>query len=192
MHLPVTDRHFAVYPSGTYQRKTIEAAIKHTPGQKLAIDVGAHVGYWSGVLVGAFDEVYSIEPVRENFDCLVKNVPTAKHINAACGENHKRLKMVNPATNGNSGAWESRDGDEVDCITIDSLLLDPDLIKIDVQGYERNVLAGALETINRCKPVLCVEVVVNGVEHEGLVEFIKSLGYKVAESVRKDRIFVPC
>jgi len=54
----------------------------------------------------------------------------------------------------------------VKVITIDSLALpDLDLIKIDAEGHEPGVLRGAISTIERCRPVLCMEVKGNGVAY---------------------------
>jgi FkbM family methyltransferase len=40
---------------------------------------------------------------------------------------------------------------------LDSFALDPVFIKIDVEGAEREVIQGSMETIKRCRPVLLVE-----------------------------------
>lgn len=67
----------------------------------------------------------------------------------------------------------------VECITsevktLDSLKLNPDYIKIDVQGFEYQVLSGARETINRCKPIFLIE----RVKPDGDVyNFLKDFGY---------------
>lgn len=48
---------------------------------------------------------------------------------------------------------------EVEIITLDSLALtDVTAMKIDAEGFEEEVLAGAAETLRRCRPVLSVEV----------------------------------
>ncbi len=51
-------------------------------------------------------------------------------------------------------------GAEVDCNTLDGLLSNiwPTFIKIDVEGFEQRVLAGADFIIRNCKPVLAVAI----------------------------------
>ena len=46
---------------------------------------------------------------------------------------------------------------EVSLRRVDELGLEPDFIKIDVEGAELGVLAGLRETIERCQPVLMIE-----------------------------------
>jgi FkbM family methyltransferase len=187
--LPASDSHFTRTARGRYQHRAITAALAHTPGRDLVIDVGAHVGFWSDVFAQSFQRVVAIEPIPENFNCLVHNVPFITYINKACSDAPGTVRLHNPAPH-NSGAWETGDGVEVETITIDSLGLDPDLIKIDVQGYEQRVIDGALATIDRCHPVLCVEAVKNDQRDDRLIAAIEALGYRVAEQIRKDFIFV--
>jgi FkbM family methyltransferase len=65
---------------------------------------------------------------------------------------------------------------EVQCevSTLDLYKLSPIFIKIDVQGAEFNVLAGAQETLRRCEPILLVE------DYRGnpdTVRLMEGLGY---------------
>jgi len=57
-----------------------------------------------------------------------------------------------------------------------------DLLKIDVEGYELEVLRGAAQLIKRCKPILFVELDDNNLRDHGssaadLVESLESNGY---------------
>ena len=59
--------------------------------------------------------------------------------------------------------------------TLDLYRLSPVFIKIDVQGTEYNVLAGAQETLQRCEPVLVIE------DYRGnpnTVRLMEGLGYE--------------
>jgi FkbM family methyltransferase len=62
----------------------------------------------------------------------------------------------------------------VEVRTLDSFDLSPLAIKIDVEGYERAVIEGALETIDRCSPMLVIEMN-NQME---FLPLLKSLGYE--------------
>lgn len=58
---------------------------------------------------------------------------------------------------------------------LDDQILDPVFIKIDVQGYERDVLSGGIETLKRHEPVLMVEEFRKSAD---LVAFLTDLGYE--------------
>ena len=45
----------------------------------------------------------------------------------------------------------------VDIIPLDELNLNPDIVKIDTEGYDYEVLAGMKATIQRCRPVMLIE-----------------------------------
>lgn len=69
---------------------------------------------------------------------------------------------------------------------LDALNLSPDVIKIDVQGFEAQVLMGGIETIRRSQPIIIIERPGEGMVHIlgklGLVPY----GWNGAKLVRGD------
>ena len=63
---------------------------------------------------------------------------------------------------------------EVSCRVerLDNLQLEPDFIKIDVQGFEKQVLEGGWESLKKYKPVLLVET-----PNDEQIEMLEGLGY---------------
>lgn len=67
------------------------------------------------------------------------------------------------------------------------------LIKMDVEGFEMNVLKGAAQTIERYKPVLFVEVNNTFLQRQNssakmLVEFLLSKGYQISYDLSKTAV----
>jgi hypothetical protein len=87
-------------------------------------------------------------------------------------------------------------GVEVEVSRLDSLCINPvDLIKIDVEGFEFDVLLGAQETILRDRPIICLEL--NGlgkrygIGDEMTKRTMQRMGYKQVERQNKDYIYAP-
>ena len=91
---------------------------------------------------------------------------------------------------------------QVEIITLDSLNLENvSFIKIDVEGHEPNVINGSLATIQRCKPVMIVEILggvtLETASHEQLEYInntkllISSLGYDVKLIKNCDYLCIP-
>jgi FkbM family methyltransferase len=60
------------------------------------------------------------------------------------------------------------------CLTrLDRFEVNPTFIKIDVQGFEDRVLGGAVETINRCRPVILIET-----PSAEIIRFMKRMDYQ--------------
>lgn len=79
---------------------------------------------------------------------------------------------------GQAISYEDKDCTTVPVVTIDSLKLPRlDFFKLDVEGMESEVLAGARETLRRCRPLLLVEVIKS--DFEALREQLFDLGYEV-------------
>jgi FkbM family methyltransferase len=66
----------------------------------------------------------------------------------------------------------------VDCTIkrLDDLDLDPFFIKIDVEGFELEVLLGGEKTIERSRPIMLVESVVKSGK---IMQFVEKFGYKM-------------
>ncbi|WP_287128118.1 FkbM family methyltransferase [Candidatus Cyanaurora vandensis] len=147
-------------------------------------DVGAHHGYHTLVVAyelkrrGWEGLIYSFEPDPENFKLLeynvrqngleqyvrcyckaVSDVEAEQNLLSSSKENSDNvLETTRPPTFARTDTVSKR----VLVTTLDSFLLEVervDLIKIDVQGGEPQVLAGAKAMIDRFHPVLIVEAV---------------------------------
>jgi FkbM family methyltransferase len=65
---------------------------------------------------------------------------------------------------------------EVNFNTVDNLGIDPFFIKIDVEGAELEVLKGSLNVINKCNPVILVEIQ-NESAYGAIKELLSDYGY---------------
>ncbi len=144
-----------------YQYQVRDRSMQYVKHNRVALDIGANVGLWSRSLVKRFDTVIAFEPVAMFRECLLKNV-VAKNLvvkTQALGDQDVQATMV--LTQGNTGHTHidpNKQGGDTQVIRLDNLKLENvDYIKIDCEGYEYRVLAGAKETIQRCRPVVVVE-----------------------------------
>lgn len=143
---------------GCYQYFKIEKVLSLTERRGTALDVGAHVGFWSMWLALEFREVHAFEPVPEHAECFRRNVQDAVELHEHAVGYIPSLVCVNRHPD-NSGKSAVGDGiDPVPVRPIDGYRFnDVSLIKIDVEGYESEVLMGAAETIARCRPLIVFE-----------------------------------
>ncbi len=155
----------------------------------LAIDVGANIGALTTFLaqtVGPEGRVIAIEPQRAMYQLLCANlalneIGNVQAIHGGAGRVAGRafVPPTDYARPGNFGAVELAEGqgEPVDIVSIDSLKLPQcRLIKIDVEGQEQSVIAGAVETIARCQPVLYVENDRRD-RSPALIRLLQDLGY---------------
>jgi FkbM family methyltransferase len=124
-------------------------------------DVGANVGGYT-LLASGISNAKSIafEPVGSPFEILTKNIELnklqdkASIINSAVGAQKGEIKFTTNADTVNHAAAENELLEAgivtVPVMTIDSLTGNgaPDLMKIDVEGFETEVLKGMTNTLN--------------------------------------------
>lgn len=165
----------------------------------VAIQAGGHCGVWPLWLVARFGTVYTFEPDARNFACLSRNVAangSAERIFAARGllaDGRSPLSISTSKKNigGHKGKQEPGD---IPTFRIDDLRLGAcDLIVLDVEGMEVPALMGAIETIDRYRPVLQLEDNELGDRHgwggrEVLHNLITDIGYEIVEQVGKEDI----
>ena len=135
------------------------------------IDVGGFVGDHTEYYVqrvGREGRVFVFEPNPPAFECLEYNM--AKYPNVLClnmGASDKPHKIA-IAQNDNVGASHAIDGDDVSCITIDSLSLSScNFIKMDCEGMELRALKGAEKTIANFRPTMLLEINRGALERQG-------------------------
>lgn len=217
LFFPAGETHFIEYGDkvADYQRPQREAALAYVKDFTLAADVGGHVGIFSRHFAQHFDKVMAFEPMANLRECMKLNVPdNVEIVGAAVGDRTGVCHMYGQSTR-NSGCSFIFDDERVDqpdiksskhydlgnvvevpLISIDSLnLTHLGLLKVDVQGADHLVLAGAAETFRRCKTVvLAEEKPVGGpdgpIEHiKAMHAFMTSIGATARERVGADRIF---
>jgi FkbM family methyltransferase len=77
---------------------------------------------------------------------------------------------------------------KIPTITIDSLALEScDLIQLDVEGFESNVIEGAMHTIMRFKPIIVAE----SFSGADAIELMKNLNYQHVGTSFSDSIYKP-
>lgn len=157
------------------------------------IDVGAYTGLYAISAAKAGAHVIAFEPNLNVFERLSENMD-ANGVNlelyqCAVGAKGGTVSMqVNKSVKLTSGGKVS-DGGDIPRTTIDLLGCDNvTAIKIDVEGYECEVLRGALKTIKRCKPLLITEALEPAcIEEQGAI--LWPLGYKSHQADERNIIW---
>tara|TARA_Y100001973_G_C5175284_1_gene321516 strand:- start:436 stop:1065 length:630 start_codon:yes stop_codon:yes gene_type:complete len=114
------------------------------------LDIGAWVGTWTMKINPFCGRVVAFEPDPLHYECLVKNVPEEVETHQLAVGNDK--KMISLSEDNFTQAKRVVGEGNIPMVTIDSLnFTDVDLIKIDVEGYEMEVLKGADKTLQNVK-----------------------------------------
>ncbi len=126
-------------------------------------------------------QIICFEPNLINFLELKEEVKGYKNIvvyNKALGNENKIVKLH--GENQSSYISEVGDGQEVELVKVDDFLKDTkiDFIKMDIQGYEMEVLKGSIKTIKKNKPILSISAYHLDDDIKNITEFIVSLGMK--------------
>jgi FkbM family methyltransferase len=161
--------------------RVVELLRKHFTGAppRTVLDVGAAHGGYSLAALLAFPDtrVYSFEPLPEVFRVLEQTAAGRGRITPfplALGEAEARVTIHRSESTGSSSILSMRSeheahfpgtgtigSEEIEVRTLDALvaagevdLTPPVLMKIDVQGYEDRVLAGAAATLPRINALI--------------------------------------
>lgn len=131
----------------------------------IVLDIGANIGYYAlmeSKLVGSTGKVYAVEPVSTNLKTLLENIRLngCKNIEVfhlAFGDKKGRA-IIYISDHANLCSIEKNPNityqreEEVEISTIDSFLKrrkTPNLIRMDVEGYEYNIIKGMKETLKK-------------------------------------------
>lgn len=165
---------------GLYRRKIHEPALTDflltrfaSAAERNFIDVGANIGYFSCLmskLAGPSGTVLAVEPEPDNLKLLERNLKINNLMNVtvyACAlGNQEGLAKLGLYKAANRGRHSILDADALSTIPVRVRTLDElakssatsmaawSLVKIDVEGYEGFVLAGAKDTLPKIESLV--------------------------------------
>tara|TARA_R110000868_G_scaffold10900_4_gene52724 strand:- start:3365 stop:4108 length:744 start_codon:yes stop_codon:yes gene_type:complete len=197
---------YALVPPRLYLRNLVARRLKKgerelhfldrlvRPGS-VAIDVGANKGLYAWLLSRIAAEVKAFEPNPKMYAQLARSVPrNVDTFEVALSDAAGKAELILPIhrngrySNQGGSLQEAKymGGKDVQRWPVRQERLDEygftdvSFIKIDVEGFEMEVIAGAAETLRRDRPVLLVEIdeSQNGVPLHDAIARIEAFGYR--------------
>lgn len=198
-----------IYLYGIYEPFMLDIMAQHLRPGMTFIDIGANIGQhsiYAATLVGNTGSVFAFEPIPYIYNQMNASV-ASNHFesiihtrNYALGEqNTIETLYISSNVGGSSIAHEDRTKEEIK-VTVkngDEELLSlssVDMIKIDVEGYEYEVLSGIEKTLKSHHPIILLEFSGNFYhtqnKHHGekilsLLEKINYTFYDIEDSMKK-------
>ena len=131
---------------------------------KNSIEVGAKVGYYTLVLSKMVEDItYAFEPQSSNFNFLnanarLNNITNITSFNLACGDIICNIQIKKPPIVGFSNLVN--ENYSISQARILDMMRFPqiDLIKINSNGFEKKVLIGAADLIQKYKPIIIIDL----------------------------------
>lgn len=152
-----------VRESDFFEIEILDFIKRHFPNHRIILDIGANIGnhtlYFSRFLKHTY--IYAFEPVPENFEVLEKNcagLPDIFLSTVALSDKAETIPMSANTRNMGMSSYDINGKIQATAYPLDMYEFeDVSLIKIDVENYEPQVLAGAAKTIQRNKPLILIE-----------------------------------
>ncbi len=186
----------SLFQTGTYEKGTLHLLEKFLKPGDCFVDIGANIGLmtiFASHCVGKTGKVLAFEAHPETYGLLKYNLEINKIENTetfafALGDENGTAFIYDNWDINRGGASlviknEASEGHEIQVRKLDELIspeTKPKVMKIDVEGFEMQVLKGAKETIAATKPILIVEFSAlrdNHYDHFEMIDFIESFGF---------------
>lgn len=198
----------AIYLLGAFEASTCRALAAHVKPGMTVLDVGANIGSHTlhlARLVGSAGRVHAFEPTAFGYAKLQRNLSLnpelASRVTAhqcfLTGEAANDLPQnvyaswplaarrdVHPKLLGQPKSTNGARANTLDRIMIENGDPAIHVVKLDVDGFERDVLSGAAAILSRHKPTLVMELSPYILEERGcpvdeLISFLQSHGYRL-------------
>lgn len=165
-----------IYLLGDYESAELNTLKQFLNTDSVFLDIGANFGLFTLNAANSISEsgkIISFEPFPKNFEALLRNVNSnnlnqVQLVKSAVGNENTTIELYLDEKENNLGSVsalpiENAIIEKVQSISIDSFLKDSsikkiDFVKIDVEGFEYNVLLGMKETLKIHKPTLLIEI----------------------------------
>jgi FkbM family methyltransferase len=198
---PALNRIRMLWHEEAYEDKFAAALLKSVRPEDCVWDVGANVGFYTEQLAAVSRRVVAFEPIAENFQQIqARQLPNVECHQLALGDRKIRVAMhkagpYSSVVAGANGSGES-EPEMVDMIPGDSLvdLSKPDVVKIDVEGFELEVIRGMRHILSSVRAAF-IEVHFGLLEERGMrqapaeiVAELRGLGFSTVKWVDASHI----
>jgi len=195
--------HQYLYFYGTHdERYIVTKLLKIIKPGDICWDIGANIGFYTCLLASRVEDsgaVIAFEPASRTCGYLHENVSLNQFtnvtvVNKGLGnrQEHRHLHYSEAGLAEGTASLKYTDGraasERVTLDTIDNLLRElptPDFLKIDVEGYQLEVLRGGKHCLKTHAPLLMVELKdvgeTNRTDFSEIERYIVSLGYRLYE-----------
>jgi FkbM family methyltransferase len=200
------DNSLCLYVCGSFEPNEFAFLDRVLKPGMVFVDVGANDGYYTlfaAQRVGPSGRVLAVEPSTRERANLERNIarnglgnvtviPVA--LGAACGTAELRLAQSAHSGHNTFGRFandgvQAENVEQVKVRMLDALAGDValdriDVIKIDVEGAEASVIAGAREILARTRPLIVLEISDKALRGQGsdaerLIASLRELGYEI-------------
>lgn len=157
---------------------------------RVVYDVGGYIGLYSMFFSKRAKSVFVFEPNPKNmeeitFNLKLNNVQNVYPIPKGIGKRKEKQEMIMDSTIPSRSTFDKDWGKQLDgekqIIKIDKLdnlpFIKPDFVKIDVEGYEMDVLEGMKQIIEDKQPDLFIEI--HGYLEDKMIEFLLKRDYHI-------------
>lgn len=157
----------------------------------VVVDVGAHMGFFTLKVARVVKKVIAVEPDPVNFQFLLQNVDSNKFTDktilskVALGRDNGSIFLDRTGYGfGRSRSTWKKTNYPCKMQTLSSLVLENNLnevnlIKIDTEGFELDILEGAIAVLQRYKPDLIIAAYHFPQESQIISDFLKKYDYSV-------------
>ena len=186
----------------SYEKDRMSYLINNCKKSNIFIDIGAHIGFYSILTSDYFNQIYSFEPNFRNYQKLSKNIKQNKlerkirTFNHGLGEKQQKLKGISAnkgeliQTSGFSISLNNKTGEDVLILKGDDVikLVNEDItLKIDVEGYEYNVLKGLKAILKNNNCFIQIEIWDKNLTN--VLNFLDNLNYQKLITIDGDTFF---
>jgi FkbM family methyltransferase len=160
----------SILTKGVWEEASTLAVFRIVTPEMVAIDIGANMGYYTVLLASLSRQVFSFEAMAEPYQLVCRHVELNALRNARAFQTALGAVATEPAEFFSNYSWSQNSADSADQTsstpqreTLDSLyaeglIPEAHFVKLDVDGYEKMILDGGRAYLQRCRPIVLLEV----------------------------------
>lgn len=187
-----------LFQFGIRERASTRMMQKILSEDQVVVDIGANLGYYVLMEAKVGASVYAIEPVPDNFEKLNENIELNEYKNVttyqmAIGDKNATARMALSEKSNLHVITTDDDANtiSVKVVTLDDFLKDkkiPDIVRMDVEGYEYEIIKGMPKTLNGMKQGSWLFMEVHNIPNkykEELFDIIKKAGFVKKRQIKE-------